>query len=268
MIKYFSRNLHSDRLVLKHLVPNLQNAKMIYDVLKNENPKDYKYEPLVPKHVLPKSVKETLNMMNHYKDFEDKDGCVFYMFYNNEFIGVRKLCYFKEASTLKFSTVWLIRSARRKGFAKESFRLLEDIAFNKLKVNRISRVNIKENKDYLFFQGIQTKEKDMPTDNGVKYSGNAVAYRIADRALDKGTVEFTANFKDKKMSGSIKLDNFGTLKYDTISIEENEFHGSQWDGKIANKIQGSFYGAKAAEMAGGFDGQGIKGTFGAKKQSK
>ncbi len=147
MIKYFSRNLHSDRLVLKHLVPNLQNAKMIYDVLKNENPKDYKYEPLVPRHVLPKSVKETLNMMNHYKDFEDKDGCVFYMFYNNEFIGVRKLCYFKEASTLKFSTVWLIRSARRKGFAKESFRLLEDIAFNKLKVNRISRVNIKENKD-------------------------------------------------------------------------------------------------------------------------
>ena len=127
---------------------------------------------------------------------------------------------------------------------------------------------IKENKDYLFFQGIQTKEKDMPTDNGVKYSGNAVAYRIADRALDKGTVEFTANFKDKKMSGSIKLDNFGTLKYDTISIEENEFHGSQWDGKTTNKIQGSFYGAKAAEMAGGFDGQGIKGTFGAKKQSK
>ena len=126
----------------------------------------------------------------------------------------------------------------------------------------------KEKKDYLFFQGIETKEKDMPTDNGVKYSGYAVAYRIADRALDKGTVSFTADFKDKKMTGSINLDNFGTLKYDNINIDEHECDGIQWDGKTTNKIQGSFYGEKAAEMAGGFDGQGIKGTFGAKKQSK
>ena len=127
---------------------------------------------------------------------------------------------------------------------------------------------VKENKDYLFFQGIETKEKDMPTDNGVKYSGNAVAYRIADRALDKGTVSFTADFKDRKMTGSINLEKFGTLKYDDIKIDGNEFDGIQWNATTANTIEGSFYGKNAAEMAGGFDGQGIKGTFGAKKQSK
>ena len=57
MIKYFSKDLRSARLVLKHLEPNIQNAKIIFAALKNENPQDYKYEPLMktPK-ILPKSV--------------------------------------------------------------------------------------------------------------------------------------------------------------------------------------------------------------------
>ena len=147
MIKFFSKNLRSKRLVLKHLEPNTENAKMIYNVLKNEKISDYKYEPLVQKTVLPKSVNATLRMMKNYEDWSKNNGTVFYIFYKNEFIGVRRLFFFKEANTLKFSTVWLVSSARKKGFAQESFRLLEDIAFNKLKANRISRMNIKDNKD-------------------------------------------------------------------------------------------------------------------------
>ena len=147
MIKFFSKNLRSDRLVLKHLVPNIQNAKMIYDVLKNEKTAHYKYEHLVQKNILPQSLNETLRMMKQYEDWAKNNGTVFYIFYQNKFIGVRRLFYFKEINTLKFASVWLVFSARKKGFAQESFCLLENIAFNKLKANRITRVNVTQNKD-------------------------------------------------------------------------------------------------------------------------
>ena len=146
MIKHFSKNLRSERLELKHLIPNMQNAEMIYNVLKQEKASDYKYEPLMFPNALPESVQETLKMMKLNDKFEKNNGRVYYLFYNRQFIGVRKLYLFKETNTLKLSTVWIVSWARKMGFAKESYRLLEDIAFNKLKVNKIMRVNISENK--------------------------------------------------------------------------------------------------------------------------
>lgn len=128
-----------------------------------------------------------------------------------------------------------------------------------------------DKKDYIFVQGVEsqeTKKWDMPNTNGVIYKGNAVAYHISDGALDKGTVTFTANFADKNpnMSGSINLEKFGILKYNNIKIDGNDFEG----GSGARKIEGDFYGAKAAEMAGEFEAKdkGIIGVFGAKKQGK
>lgn len=147
MIKYFSKNLRSERLVLKHLEPNTENAKILFTALKNEKPKDYKYEPLVDKHVVPQSISETLKLMKIYSEWEKQNGSVFYMFYNNQFVGVRKISFYKEAFVLKMNTVWLVSDARGYGFAVESYRLIEDIAFNKLKANKIMRVNIVDNKE-------------------------------------------------------------------------------------------------------------------------
>lgn len=148
MIKHFMRNLHTSRLELRHLIPNRQNAKMIYDALKNESPDDYKYEPLMkmPK-ILPTSVNDTLKMMQYHAESEQDGSCVFYMFHNDQFIGFRKISFYKDAFVLKLNTVWLVSSARGYGFASESYRIIEDIAFNKLKVNKIMRVNIVENQD-------------------------------------------------------------------------------------------------------------------------
>ena len=148
MIKHFIKNLRTDRLELRHLIPNRQNAKIIYDALKNENPDDYKYEPLMkaPK-ILPKSVADTLKMMLYHAESEKNDACTFYMFYDNEFIGMRKISFYKEANVLKLNTVWLVSVARGQGFASESYRVIEDVAFNKLKVNKIMRVNFVDNKD-------------------------------------------------------------------------------------------------------------------------
>lgn len=148
MIKYFSKDLRSARLVLKHLEPNIQNAKIIFAALKNENPQDYKYEPLMktPK-ILPTSVSDTLKMMQYHAESEKNDACIFYIFHNSQFIGVRKISFYKDNLSLKLNTVWLLSNARGHGFAAESYRAIEEIAFNKLKVNKIMRVNIVENKD-------------------------------------------------------------------------------------------------------------------------
>lgn len=147
MIQYMSKDLCSERLELKHLSATIQNAELIYKVLKNEKPDDYRYEPLSAPNILPQSVSETLHMMKQYEDLTQDNGCVFYMFYNNKFIGVRRLFLFQDTNTLKFATVWVVSWARHQGFAQESFRLLENIAFNNLKVNRLTRVNIIDNKD-------------------------------------------------------------------------------------------------------------------------
>ncbi len=151
MIKYFTRNLCTPRLELRHLIPNLQNAKIIYNALKNEKTEDYKYEPLIKtaksQKVLPKSVSDVLKMMQYYAESEQDGSCVFYMFHNDQFIGFRKISFYKDAFVLKLNTVWLVSSARGYGFASESYRIIEDIAFNKLKVNKIMRVNIVENQD-------------------------------------------------------------------------------------------------------------------------
>ena len=148
MIKHFTKTLRTDRLELRHLIPNIENAKIIYAALKNENPDDYKYEPLMkaPK-ILPKSVADTLKMMLYHAESEKNDACTFYMFHNNQFIGVRKISFYKEANILKLNSVWLVSVARGQGFASESYRVIEDVAFNKLKVNKIMRVNFVDNKD-------------------------------------------------------------------------------------------------------------------------
>jgi RimJ/RimL family protein N-acetyltransferase len=148
MIKHFTKTLRTDRLELRHLIPNIENAKIIYAALKNENPDDYKYEPLMkaPK-ILPKSIADTLKMMQYHAESEKNDACTFYMFHNNQFIGVRKISFYKEANVLKLNSVWLVSVARGQGFASESYRVIEDVAFNKLKVNKIMRVNFVDNKD-------------------------------------------------------------------------------------------------------------------------
>ena len=145
MIPYFENDLYSERLVLKHLEPNLKNAKMIFEMLKKENKSDYVYEaPIIP-NVLPSNLQETLQMMKNNKSFEDNNGVCFYMFYNGIFVGVRKIAFFEDINSLKLSSVWVIKSVRRQGLAHESFNVIEKIAFEKLKVNIIARVNVLEN---------------------------------------------------------------------------------------------------------------------------
>ena len=61
----FKRNLKTQRLELRIMEPTLENATLIFDTLKNENPDDYKFMWYSVSHKshLTESVEETQQRM-------------------------------------------------------------------------------------------------------------------------------------------------------------------------------------------------------------
>ena len=135
----FKRNLQTERLEMRILEPTPENAKIVWDVLKNENPEDFKYMWYSVSHKshLTESVEETQERMK--LDYESKNGCAYYIFYNNKFIGYMRVHYWADSKTLQCASVWFIKSAWGNGFNKEVHNKLEDLAFNGLHANRICR---------------------------------------------------------------------------------------------------------------------------------
>jgi RimJ/RimL family protein N-acetyltransferase len=135
----FKQNIKTERLEMRILAPTPENAKIIWDVLKNENPQDFKYMYYSMSHnsYLPESLQETQDIM--MRDNEYKNGFAYYIFNDNKFIGYMRIHYWAESRTLQCASVWFIKSAWGKGFNKEIHNKLEDLAFNKLHVNRICR---------------------------------------------------------------------------------------------------------------------------------
>ena len=135
----FKRNLKTERLEMRILAPTPENARVIWDVLKNENPDDFKYIWYSVSHKahLPISCEETLKQMK--QDYEYNNGCTYYIFFHDKFIGYMRIHYWPESATLQCASVWFIKSARGNGFNKEVHNKLEDLAFNGLHVNRICR---------------------------------------------------------------------------------------------------------------------------------
>ena len=122
-----------------------------------------------------------------------------------------------------------------------------------------------EGKDYIFHQGVETAERDMPRVGTANYTGNAVGYRTADGFVETGTANFTANFVTKKMTkADINFKTLGQFSLKNARIDDDEFEGR--NGSL--KMEGNFYGQKAAELAGKFSdtSKGVVGVFGAKKQ--
>lgn len=135
----FKKNLKTERLELRILEPTIENAKLIWDTLKNENPEDYKFMWYSVSHKshLTESVEETQQRMK--LDFESNNGCAYYIFHNGKFVGYQRIHYWAESRTLQCASAWFIKSARGFGFNKEVHNKLEDLAFNSLNANRICR---------------------------------------------------------------------------------------------------------------------------------
>ena len=135
----FRRDLKTERLELRLLRPTQENADMVYNVLKHENPEDYKYTDYTATHKsrIAQSAAEVLEIMRTDSGYDN--GCTYYVFHNNKLVGYMRIHFWETSRTLQCASVWLIKSARGHGFNKEIHDKLEDLAFNHLHVNRICR---------------------------------------------------------------------------------------------------------------------------------
>ena len=153
--KLFKRDIKTERLQLRTLEPTLENAKLIWDTIKNEDPKDFQYTRFSPKYdkSLPESVDEVLAIMKNDEKMSNENGAIWYIFHNNKLIGYQRIHYWERNKTLQFAEVWFIKSAWGNGFNREIHDMLEHIAFEKLHVHRTARqcmaINIRSKKSIM-----------------------------------------------------------------------------------------------------------------------
>ncbi|HEZ5843273.1 TPA: transferrin-binding protein-like solute binding protein [Neisseria meningitidis] len=141
----------------------------------------------------------------------------------------------------------------------------------------------------MFLQGERTDEKEIPSEQNIVYRGSWYGYIANDKstswsgnasnATSGNRAEFTVNFADKKITGTLTADNRQEATF-TIdgNIKDNGFEGtaktaeSGFDLDQSNttrtpkayitdaKVQGGFYGPKAEELGGWFAYSGDKQT--------
>lgn len=141
----------------------------------------------------------------------------------------------------------------------------------------------------MFLQGERTDENKIPSEQNIVYRGSWYGYIANDKstswsgnasnATSGNRAEFTVNFADKKITGTLTADNRQEATF-TIdgNIKDNGFEGtaktaeSGFDLDQSNttrtpkayitdaKVQGGFYGPKAEELGGWFAYPGDKQT--------
>ena len=145
-IKQLPRVIKTARLEMRQLDVTHENAQMIFDAVKNENPSDFYFNSIGVDNVVPKSADEVLKFMQRESDWTADNGVALYLFQNDKFIGYRRLFFHNDVTrTLQMATVWLVRSAWGHGFARETSDEIERIAFENLCANRITRQCSKDN---------------------------------------------------------------------------------------------------------------------------
>jgi RimJ/RimL family protein N-acetyltransferase len=140
-MKIFNKNLKTQRLELRILEPTLENAKLVWDVLKNEKKENFSYIHFSPKYdkPLPESLEETLETMKNFADSWKNYGVIWYVFHNGNLIGNHGIGYNKEFDSVNGGNVWFIKSAWGHGFNREVHDLLEKMVFEELKSHRMVR---------------------------------------------------------------------------------------------------------------------------------
>ncbi len=137
--RLFKRDIKTERLQLRILEPTQKNAKLVWNAIKNENPKNFKFIFWSPKYkkVFPESLDETLETMKQDAYDTAHNGVVWYVFYNGKLIGHHGIFYHESNNSIQSGNIWFITAAQRHGFNSEIFKNIEKIAFEKLKANRI-----------------------------------------------------------------------------------------------------------------------------------
>jgi len=133
-IKDFKKIIKTARLEMRPLEATSENATIIFNVLKNESPEDFKYEFTAYPNPLPSSAEEMLAVMKSSDKRHGDNGINFYIFYNDNFIGYCRVVV--EGKIFMLADIWFIKSARGRFFIKEALDALEKIAFEELGVEK------------------------------------------------------------------------------------------------------------------------------------
>jgi len=147
-IRELSDIIKTERLEMRKLEPSPENARLVFEALQGERMEDYLYGPPASaiSLYLPRNIDDVLAMMKKHEEYDSKNNSAsYYIFNNGKLIGQRQFSYYTYNKTFNFDEVWFVKSARRKGFAKETMTVLENIAFNELGANRTTRWCYPEN---------------------------------------------------------------------------------------------------------------------------
>lgn len=145
-IKSLPKIIKTARLEMHQLDATPENAKLVFDAVKNEKADDFFFNPIGNTNIIPADVNEMLNQMQSQTNWIHENGANLYIFHNDKLIGYRRIFFHNDATqTLQMATVWLVRSAWGNGFARETSDKIEEIAFNMLGANRITRQCSTEN---------------------------------------------------------------------------------------------------------------------------
>lgn len=139
-IKKLPKIIKTERLEMRQLDVTPDNAKIVFEAVKNENPADFYYNQICNNSAVPSNADEILKQMQIEYQWVSDNGINLYIFHNGKLIGYRRLFFHDDATkTLQMATVWLVRSAWGHGFARETSDAIEKIAFEILGANRITR---------------------------------------------------------------------------------------------------------------------------------
>lgn len=139
-IKKLPKIIKTERLEMRQLNVTPDNAKIVFEAVKNENPADFYYNQICNNSAIPANADEMLKQMQIESQWVSDNGVNLYVFHNGNLIGYRRLFFHDDATkTLQMSAVWLVRTAWGHGFARETSDAVERIAFETLGANRITR---------------------------------------------------------------------------------------------------------------------------------
>lgn len=138
-IKKLPKIIKTERLEMRQLDVTPDNAQIVFEAVKNENPADFYYNQICNNSAVPSNADEILKQMQIESQWASDNGINLYIFHNGKLVGYRRLYFHDDATkTLQMATVWLVRSAWGYGFARETSDAIEKIAFETLGANRIT----------------------------------------------------------------------------------------------------------------------------------
>ena len=112
-IKSLPKIIKTARLEMRQLDATPENAQLIFDAVKDENPADFYFNRICNTNLVPVSADEMLKQMQIESQWVADNGVNLYIFHNGNLIGYRRLFFHDDA------TKTLLEGAKNAGFIKD-----------------------------------------------------------------------------------------------------------------------------------------------------